>query len=405
MKRFLLYLLLLCTACAKDDPAPVPPTPVERTLLVYMAGDNNLASDGRNNLVSITATMQGYSGDARTIVYLDTPGENPRLIDVTPSGQAELYRWPSPQNSASESTLREVIALTRELAPAARYGLILWSHGVAWLPSSAQGYLTRSMGRESDPWPATKWFGQDTSASPAGYLDTEDLAAAIPDALFDYILFDACYMASVEVLYALRRKADHIIAAPTEVISTGFPYGAIVRPLLQETPDLEAVCRSFFNFYAQHPDPRYRSATVSMVKTSELEGLASATAELYAQALAADPEVFSGMKLAGIQHLDRYRRHFLFDQSSIVLELGRQGGVSQGSVAAWQAQLARTVLYEAHTPAFFDLPLAECCGLSCFVPVEAYADLNDYYASLEWCVATNGLGRVKTRSLALKICE
>lgn len=394
MKHLTRYLLLplaalLFAACAKDDAVPVPPTPVERTLLVYMAGDNNLAPDGRNNLVSITAAMQGYAGDARTIVYLDTPDAPPCLIDVTPTGQRELYRWSSPQNSASRATLREVIALTRELAPASRYGLILWSHGVAWLPSSAQGYLTRTPQRDASPWPATKWFGQDTSASPAGYLDTEDLAAAIPDGVFDYLIFDACYMASVEVLHALRHKADYIIASPTEVISTGFPYGAIVRNLLQANPDLEAVCRSYFAFYAEHPDVRYRSASVSMTKTAELSALAAATSELYTAARAHDPAVFSAFDLSTAQPLDRYRRHFLLDLGSIAAQLERQGGVTSAQLTRWREQLARTVVYESHTDAFFDLPLVECCGLSSYLPVAAYADLNDYYTALEWWVSAN----------------
>lgn len=379
-----LFAALLMTGCAKDG-AEEPPTPVGRTLLVYMAGDNNLSANGYNNLQSITATMQGYTGDARTVVYIDTPGENPRLIEATASGQRELYRWSSPQNSASGATLAEVIALTHRLAPASRYGLVLWSHGVGWLPSSATGYLVaRSLGRNADPWPATKWFGQDVTSSPMGYIDTEDLAAAIPSGVFDYILFDACYMGSVEVLYALRDKCDWIISSPTEVIAEGFPYGDILPQLLLRTPDLESVCRRYYNYYVRHPNATSRSATVSLVRTSQLEALAAATQRLYTAALAADPNVFTEFDISSVQRLDRYRRPFIFDLASIIRRLKEKGAVSQTDVEHWLVQLARTVVYEAHTDAFFDLILTECSGLSSFIPVAAYSDLSGYYSTLSW---------------------
>ena len=374
---------LLFAGCTKEGDAPIPT--VSRTLMVYMAGDNNLAANGAANLESITAAMAGYAAsDARVVVYFDVPGENPRLIEVASDGQRELYAWPSPQDSASGATLAEVIGLVRRLAPAEKYGLVLWSHGVGWLPASAQGYLTRSMVRKADPWPATKWFGQDVTAQPTGYIDTEELAAAIPAEMFDYILFDACHMASVEVLYALRDKADYIISSPTEVVAEGFPYGAVTRSLLRETPDLQAVCKSFYNYYAGHPSAVYRSAAVSLVKCAELDALADATATLCGAAQAADPTVLSAMDITRLQHFDRYRRHFLFDLGSIADELARQGKVPAAALAAWRSQLARTVVWEAHTAAFFDLPIEKCCGLSGYVPVAEYADLNSYYITLEW---------------------
>lgn len=384
---FLLCAVPLLGGCRKDDPAPV--RTVDRTLLVYMAADNNLAGYIPDNLDGLAAGMGSAPGDVRTVVYLDTPGGNPRLIEVTAEGQRALYTWPSPQNSASGAALSEVIGLVRRFAPARRYGLALWSHGVGWLPGAASGYLTRSMVREPSPWPATKWFAQDVTADPAGYIETAGLAAAIPDGMFDYILFDACYMASVEVLYALRNKADWIVASPTEVVSDGFPYAGITGELLRETPDLGAVCRSYYDYYAGHPKAAYRSATVSLVRTSELEALAAATGELCGAALRSDPEVFSAMDIGRVQPLDRYRRHFIFDLESIAGELQRTGTVTAATVDRWREQLARTVVWEAHTPAFFDLPLTACCGLSGYVPVAAYGDLNRDYAALEWTTRIN----------------
>ena len=433
--RYILALALLALmGCTKDREEPRYPHS-SRVVLVYMAGDNSLGGYVRDNLDAMAQGMAPTPAGSRTIAYVDTPGGNPRLVEVTASGTKTLHTWPGPHNSASSATVREVIGRVRTLAPADRYGLVLWSHGLAWMPSWATNYLTRSKARMTEPWPQTKheemlpasftsvtrpdsvpvsvtatasasadrpipiasvlastatswpstrWFGQDTGESPAGYLDTEQLSEAIPSGVFDWILFDACFMASAETLYALRDKADRIVCSPAEVIADGFPYAEIMAELLRPEPDLRAVCETYYRHYAEHAYPSYRSATVSLIETSQLEALAAATASVLGAALAADPEAFAGMDLNRVQPLDRYRRHFLFDAGSVVGELEARGLVPASVADAWRAQLARTVTYEAHTPMMLGLALDACCGLSMYVPYADYTDLNGYYRSLDW---------------------
>ena len=422
--------VLFSVSCTKDGEDPRYPH-ASRVVLVYMAGDNSLGGYVRDNLDAMVRGMASAPAGSRTIAYVDTPDGNPRLLEVTSSGTQTLYKWPSAHNSASAATVREAIGRVRTLAPAGRYGLVLWSHGLAWMPSWATGYLTRSKARIGDiwpqtkheemlpvsftsvahpdsvpvsvtaagpasadrpiptasvptSWPATKWFGQDTGENPAGYLDVEQLSEAIPSGVFDWILFDACFMASAETLYALRDKAERIVCSPAEVIADGFPYAEIMAELLRPEPDLRAVCESYYLHYARHAQSSYRSATVSLVETSQLEALAAATANVLSEVLAADPEALADMDLNRLQPLDRYRRHFLFDMGSVVGELETRGLVPASLAGAWRAQLARTVTYEAHTPTMLGLSLDACCGLSMYVPYADYADLNEYYRSLEW---------------------
>jgi len=409
--------VLFLSFCTKSDVPRCPHS--SRVVLVYMAGDNNLSGYVRDNLDAIARGMASAPAGGRTIIYVDTPGANPRLVEVTASDTKTLHLWPGPHNSASAATMREAISLVRTLAPADRYGLVLWSHGLAWVPSWAAGYLTGSKVRMTEPLPPTKqdgaadilfpadplvmatepapagflfrsfrpqtkWFGQDTGESPAGYLDTEQFSEAIPSGMFDWILFDACFMASAETLYALRDKADRIVCSPAEVIADGFPYEQIMAELLRSSPDLRAVCESYYRRYAEHAQSSYRSAAVSLIETSELEALAAATASVLGAALKADPEALACMDLSRIQPLDRYRRHFLFDMGSVAGLLEARGLVSASLVEVWRGQLARTVIYEAHTPSMLGLALDECCGLSMYVPAAAYADLNAYYRTLDW---------------------
>lgn len=479
IRYIFLFTLLALAGCTKNGEEPRYPH-ASRVVLVYMVGDNSLGGYVWDNLDAMARGMASAPAGSRTIAYVDTPDGNPRLLEVTSSGTQILYTWPSAHNSASAATVREVVSLVHTLAPADRYGLVLWSHGLAWIPSWATGYLTRSKARITEPWPqtkhdgaasetsasflpaaffasapasvtatgsapamsascvafplvgaafphrpvpalrfdtvtgyaagipagmvravpacpaifpvssaaapwpATKWFGQDTGESPTGYLDVEQLSEAIPSGVFDWILFDACFMASAETLYALRDKAERIVCSPAEVIADGFPYAEIMTELLRPEPDLRAVCESYYLHYARHAQSSYRSATVSLIETSQLEALAAATASVLGTALTADPEVLSNMDLNRLQPLDRYRRHFLFDMGSVVGELETRGLVPALLAEAWRSQLARTVTYEAHTPTMLGLALDECCGLSMYVPYADYADLNEYYRTLEW---------------------
>ena len=81
-------------------------------------------------------------------------------------------------------------------------------------------------------------------------MEIADLAAALTGH-FDFIMFDACFMASVEVLYELRDKADYFIASPAEIISDGFPYEAAAPYFWGGEEDLKQVCREYYNYYAK----------------------------------------------------------------------------------------------------------------------------------------------------------
>lgn len=62
---------LFTFACEKGDDAPAPtPTPdVDRTVLVYLASDNNLYRFALQNLNDMKSAMEGLDGNL--LVYID----------------------------------------------------------------------------------------------------------------------------------------------------------------------------------------------------------------------------------------------------------------------------------------------------------------------------------------------
>ncbi len=194
---------MLLTGCIKGNYEPEPA--VMRTMLLYMGGDNNLSGEVTAKIEQIKAAP--LSKDCRVVIYTDVTGENPQLLElVTEKGTitTKVLREYKESNSASADVFGEVLKEVRALYPASTYGLVLFSHASGWLPEGTY-YNLRTHSVVID--------GTSGMEIPA-------FAAAISDGMLDYIVFEACYMASVEVAYELKDKARYIIASK----STSFDY-------------------------------------------------------------------------------------------------------------------------------------------------------------------------------------
>lgn len=254
--KLITLFIILClgfTSCSENE-TPEPRT--TRTILVYMMANNSLNSFASKNIESMIegATSKNLNG-GNLIVYYAPAGSPPELLRIKEENgvvkKIHLKDYEK-QNSADPDVMRSVIGEVVSQYPADSYGLVLWSHGTAWLPSDYQNKL--------------KAFGQDGN----NWMEIDDLAKGLPDDLFDFILFDACYMASVECTYELRNKAEYILASPTETMADGWPYEEMMPQLFATDLQLEKVGETFYNHYLNNT---YPYATVSLTKTSELDNL------------------------------------------------------------------------------------------------------------------------------------
>lgn len=82
----LLTLAFFTFACEKGDDAPAPtPTPdVDRTVLVYLASDNNLYRFALQNLNDMKSAMEGLDGNL--LVYIDEANGTSRLSKIESDG-------------------------------------------------------------------------------------------------------------------------------------------------------------------------------------------------------------------------------------------------------------------------------------------------------------------------------
>ncbi|KAA6321941.1 hypothetical protein EZS27_028467, partial [termite gut metagenome] len=242
--KFLLYLPIILGFCGCEKEEPELPLKGRRTVLAYLAADNSLSSFSEEDISEMMEGVMELKDEAdRLIVYVDNNYRRegqPQLLrlkkDKTGTVVKEVIRTYETQNSVSVEVMKEVLSRTFGNFPAASYGLVLWSHGDGWAPANNQKLsLSRS-------------FGEDESGSTK--MDISDLHEVLRDYHFDFVLFDACFMQSVEVVYELRDCSDYFIGSPTEIPGPGAPYQTLVKSMFGEKNTVAVdVANAYYKYY------------------------------------------------------------------------------------------------------------------------------------------------------------
>lgn len=268
LRRFcvLLAVAALTPACSdKEEPGYTPPETAAQTHLMYMPWSGNLTSYFRTNIEDMARVVaEGIPADVRVLVYfMESPDEASLFELYRRGGRCERLTLrtydPAPDFTAAEG-IASVLGDVKREAPALRYSMSIGSHGMAWLPavSSVPGRAAAPARREywehaAPDRPLTRWFG---GTSPDHRTEIATLAEALARTglHMEYILFDDCYMSSVEVAYELRGVTDYLIGSTSEIMAYGFPYASAGRHMLGEV-DYEGICDAFHAFYSTYTYP------------------------------------------------------------------------------------------------------------------------------------------------------
>lgn len=422
-------LLMLATAGCEKNKTFKPDSDNRKVLLFYECGFNNLTSYLKGNMDDTGKGLPaGYipkeNGDVLLVYSRLAKSE----FNYTPvkSYLRRLYKrvdgkfisdtlktFDEETVAASSSTMREVLTYVKDEFPAKGYGLVFSSHGSGWLPA---GYFTepsrfekehkgeilpqgkaslRAKGNtaaikrlpvpvgnlaDTDPYYGmTRSIGQDAiSKSYIGHeMSIGEFADGIPFHL-DYILFDMCYTAGVEVAYGLKDKADFLGLSPTEVLADGmFDYTKITSFLLnRETPDFEGLFKDSFDRYDRQSGV-YRSSTVNIIRTSGLDNLAKVCARMineYADTLSNAPA-------HNIQGYYRRDRHYFYD----LVDIFKKCGASDGDISALDKAVEDCVVYKNTTARFMEeFDIKEYSGFSMYLPCAGTPLLDFYYKKEAW---------------------
>lgn len=380
-------LLSVFTGCSNDK-EDLPPAPVSYTALIYMIADNSMDSDVDYSISQLKAGARHSAGTA--VVYVDRLNEAPRLFKITQAGEEVPLKSYAEDNSANIETLVEVIEETKKLVPSEKFGLVLWSHSMGWLPNGYSSGLRMTRGKAEQDFPRTRYIGPDFHPGDVptsdNMIEVDELAESLPDHVAEYIWFDVCLMGCVEGLYAVRNKCNYLIASPTEVLAeadydaSGIPYAKVLPYMFGGAEELKQACRAYYNHYNGMKYDVLRSATITLVDAKQLDGLYDVVHGILDGHLS---EVES-MDTSGLQayHTKDVPGVF-FDLKDMVNRL------KSTDDAILEAQLEKTVVYTEATVSFKNVAIDRnrYCGLSVYVPLrkwEKNAEYKYYFESLEW---------------------
>ena len=348
-----------------------------RILLAYLGGDNSLSNeiDERKNAL-IVGFQQSLLRDPNDVllIFADTEDNPTSLTEISTLGIRNSLMMESDNLDASDpSILKLLVNRMCDFYRADSYGLIVFSHGTAWMPE--KGMQFPSDGDDSSS--PTRGVITDHE-NEMNLIDFADAVTLPNSKKWDFIIFENCYMGSVEVVYELKDKTKYMLASSAEVLSPGMMpiYGSQLSLLLVDEADLNTFAQAYFDYY-NSMNGVMRSATVSVVCTENIDQLATLATEVF------DGYLPDEKTLNSWQHFNRNLRHYFFDLEQMMVSADSECRDRLTSI------LERIVTYKAATPEFasgdyYDFKIENFCGISGYFPQSDFVYLNDYYRRTQW---------------------
>lgn len=278
-RGLLLFFLIasFLVSCSKDEKDALDES-VSQTVVAYMAAENSLSIYATYDLNGelcdadeMLRTVDAMSDNDRLVLFIDDV-ELPRIYVLTNKTKeksiAKLkasYQFAEDVNSCSPKILKQVLDWAMTNCSAEEYGLVMWSHGSGWIPPRTP---RRAFGVDNG-----HNVGSGTLANEGDEMDIGEMAKALAGfPKFDFILFDACFMQTVEVCYELKDRANYIIGSPAEIPLLGAPYTTMMYQMFTEKgANPKGMIQCYYNKYANE------GCALSVVDCSKLDALADAT--------------------------------------------------------------------------------------------------------------------------------
>lgn len=359
MKHLNITLLLFAAAiftavmqsCGSSDGPDEPPVEKPtRSVLVYMAANNNLSYYARVDLEEMKEGAKDISG-GHLLVYYHRSNQDPRLIEITPDGEEKtLKTYDTSESSVSIDRMRQVVADARSIDANGKLGLVFWSHGTGWL--NDDGVIDEDASQSPAASPLS--FGTDEENGVKRKMKITSLRRALKGNTYDFIYFDCCHMATVEVAYELRRLTPQIAACPTELGLEGMPYQKNLKHFFSATPDLAAAAKNSFDFYEAQGTV---GCCISVINTSGLDRLAELSRQALQRGAVPDsyravPYFRTSIMSAGI-----------YDMKHYFSALIRSTDASR--LSDWLTAYSKVVTKSYTTPRVYGLDASDFSGLGC----------------------------------------
>lgn len=403
MKKILIAICLLTglTSCHHDDDTPEDNT-ARRTVLVYMAAENNLTRFATEDLEEMKTGSLKLAEDQNLVIYVDKAGSltTPYIVRAK-NGEMVDTIFMKEALSADPTTLQDVIQYTREHFPAKSYGLLLWGHASGWLVSTKDS-ISRTRGSSIlEPKAYGGATGNNSSSSSGNYwMNIVPMAKAIQNGMgsdhLSFIFGDCCSFGCLEVAYELRNVTDYVIGSPAEVPDMGAPFDLIVPDMFIETDNFYAkIIDHYFDYYLDifKNNPQYYnkkvgdlagySVPLAVVKTSGLDNLAYATSTLLGT-IAEKVSTSGSLDLDKVMYYAISQKKYSYDMYHVFKK-----NTSAADFDTWKAAFLQAVPYRLFSMKWmteisslrnemenFDATKDDCGVVSMFFPSTYYNGTN-----------------------------
>lgn len=260
-----------------DDPQEVvKEEPKEGyTVMIYMVGSDLESDKGAATRDIDEMLMSGIDLSKNNVVIYtggsyrwghEIKSDRNCIIELSEDGGLELVKdYGQILNMGESETLRDFIDYCYENYNTEHYALICWDHG----------------GGPINGYGSDELYGGDTLL----LVEMEDAIAK--SALgkgerLDWIGFDACIMASVELVKVWKDYAGYLIASQDNESGYGWDYTCL--NVLNETDDTFEIAKEIIDRYKEGIESVGADApiTLSCVDLSKVDGLMAATEKLFA---------------------------------------------------------------------------------------------------------------------------
>lgn len=380
--RKILYVFiaaLVLASCQKEESTdgvfdPVMPNKANRVYFHYMAMDNDLSIWADRNIDDMFrgATKESLRS-GMILVFRDVPGDNSQIVSIFWDDRNKKMQKTIAKNygtnldSADPKTYETVWRDLNDMVESNSWVLGFGSHGKGWMPGSISAEYTFY----NAPYtvlskPPTRTLIKDGNK----WMEMADFVAMLPDNNVEFIIMDLCYMGSVEFAYALRDKASYLILSPAEVIAQGMPYDRIIDDIFTESVRRGAknICIEYHDYYASYS----QFATISLIDCSQFKNFTDVM-----KWLARDRTLFDS---DGLLCYDTFKKHITYDLGEFILNK------LNGDPSIMNA-LVPVRLTTGRPLGALIIPQERYSGLSTYVPMAEYANLNEQYDLTGWAQA------------------
>lgn len=361
------------TDAAEADAAPVSRT--AWTVLVFMAADNNLEKSAIDDLMEMAQVDTG--ANLNLVVQIDRaqgyyelgvgtlpPFTSTKRIEVRGRALHELMDL-GELNTGDPATLSDFIAFGASSYPAEHTLLVLWDHGNSWL-----GY------------------GSDESTPDVDHLSLEEIRQALRSgsqragvSAFDLIGFDACLMATYDVLPVMAPFTRYLLASEELEPGHGWDYTKLAvlgqRPEIT-VPELGRVLAD--GFYQQaRSEGVHTGVTLALLDLSQLAALDTALGGLVAaldRGVAGQATKLGEARARALsfgRHADPQRAYHVVDIGDLADQLGTSLPALATQRDAIESALKQLVSYQ-----ITGRLVAKATGTSIYFPPEQSYYLPDY---------------------------